>query len=96
MSLSSIFCFFRKSTTDFDFLELLSWADLDVAASVTMERLTIATSAMETTLPSPLKETVLVVAAVFIFWLVSARRNNEAMIKNAITVQTRGLYFCIM
>ena len=65
ISLSSTPLFFKKSVNDFDFWEFASWAALEVTPSVTIAKLTVAISGLVMTFPSPLKETVFEVVAVF-------------------------------
>lgn len=67
-----------------DFLELSSWAAFDVRVSVIMERLILAISGLATTLPSPLKDTVFVVVAVFQTLLELTNKNTASITKTAV------------
>lgn len=77
--------------TFWDFFEFSSWAAFDVALSVTIEKETAATSGLADTFPSPLKETVLVVAAVFAIWFVLTNKNTASITKTTAPDQMSGL-----
>src|SRR3989344_636160 len=87
MSFSSMFCFFKKSVSVFDLREFSSCAAFDVVPSVTMDTSMTAMSGFVMTLPSPEKETVLVVAAVLSFWLILTKKYRDIMTTNASTAQ---------
>ena len=70
MSFSSMPCFFKKSDTFFDLRLFSSCAVFESVAWVRMLAEMTAISGLAEILPSPLKETVLVVAAVFEMWIV--------------------------
>src|SRR3989344_2338064 len=91
MSFSSMFWLLRKSDTAFDFFELSSCAVFEVADSVTMDREMTATSGLARTLPSPLKDTVLVVAAVFTTLSVLASKNIARITITVVPDQMSGL-----
>ena len=60
----------------FDFFEFSSWAVLELTDSVSIDRFTKAMSGLAVTLPSPEKETVFVVVAVFLTCLVTVSKKR--------------------